>query len=507
MLGNLKLWYNKNNRITGERYMGELTRINKEISLRTLESILKDDTIFRKFIMNFDKEKDLFKEIDQLDYIYSLNTLMDYYIKHDDALSKKYFEKMNYINSYYKGNLKDDFREYSYEEYLNQSKPKIPFKVINSILADEEVFHKFLHFNEFREYFKELPLDEYIQSILDMQNFYQENHLSLQRHKEDRIKTIKSQFIFETPHNEILTGERYEVKIDPTLEKEVLKKVNLHEDTFVVARSIYMELCKLVTIDDSFLAQPKKIEEQNRTIAKEKSFAAIYATLLRRVGIDAVVSSGKEKSALFLYKGLVVKANATEKGTQIGENYYVSDITRVKIGLKTVGFKALNPENDIHAAVLNADKKQEEYQKKVEEHRKDLEEKYRFLKKMSPNKEQNLVEVMEELSKFDASHQLSSLDYTEYIRTMIEVSVADTRKKEVSCVTCYKKYEGKHRSVLIVDLTGCHAYGDTYYLFEEQKGGIALSNLDLRNMKKMGILSIPSEKFEKNLEDKKGWNY
>ena len=126
---------------------------------------------------------------------------------------------------------------------------------------------------------------------------------------------------------------------------------------------------------------------------------------------------------------------------------------------------------------------------------------------MSPNKEQNLVEVMEELSKFDASHQLSSLDYTEYIRTMIEVSVADTRKKEVSCVTCYKKYEGKHRSVLIVDLTGCHAYGDTYYLFEEQKGGIALSNLDLRNMKKMGILSIPSEKFEKNLEDKKGWNY
>ena len=139
MLGNLKLWYNKNNRITGERYMGELTRINKEISLRTLESILKDDTIFRKFIMNFDKEKDLFKEID------SLNTLMDYYIKHDDALSKKYFEKMNYINSYYKGNLKDDFREYSYEEYLNQSKPKIPFKVINSILADEEVFHKFLN--------------------------------------------------------------------------------------------------------------------------------------------------------------------------------------------------------------------------------------------------------------------------------------------------------------------------------------------------------------------------
>lgn len=487
--------------------MGELAKTNKEISLRTLESILKDDTIFRKFIINFDKEKDLFKGMNKIDYIYSLNTLMDYYVEHDDALSKKYFEKMNYMNSYYKKDLKDSFREYSYGDYLKRKKPEIPFKVMNAILSDEEVYHKFLHFNEYRDYFRNIPLNQYIQAILDMQSFYEKNHLLLQRHKQDRIQTIKSQFIFETPHNEILTGERCEVKIDPVLEKEVLKKVNLQEDLFVIARSIYMELCKIVTMDDIFLTQPKESNKVNQMLAKEKSFSAIYATLLRKVGIDAVISSGKEKATLFLYKGLVVKANATEKGTQIGENYHVSDITRVKIGLKTVGFKALNPENDIHAAILNADKKQEEYQKKVEENRKELEQKYRSLKKIDVNEKQNLVEVMEELAILDASHELSSLDYTDYIRTMIDTSVSDAQKGEISCVTCYKKQDGKHHSVMVVDLTRCREYRDTYYLFEEQKGGAALSNLDLRNMKKMGILSIPNEKFEKNLEDKKGWNY
>ena len=487
--------------------MGELAKTDKGISLRTLESILKDDTIFRKFIMHFDKEKDLFKGIDKIDYIYGLNTLMNYYIKHDATLSKKYFEKMNYMNSYYKRDLKDSFCEYSYEDYLRRGKPEIPFKIVNAILSDEEVFYKFLHFDTYKEYFKNIPLDQYIQSILDMQSFYEENHLLLQKHKKDRIRTIKSQFIFETPHNEILTGERYEVKVDPILEKEVLKKVNLKEDTFVLARSIYMELCKLVTIDDTFLVQQKEENKSVRIVDQEKCFSNIYATLLRKVGIDAVVSSGKEKSTLFLYKGLVIKANAVEKGTQIGENDHVNDITRVKIGLKTVGFKALNSENDIHAAILNADKKQEEYKKKVEENRKNLEQSYRLLKKMDSNEKQNLVEVMDEIAHLDACDRLSSLDYTDYIRTMIEVSVADSRKKEISYVTCYKKQDGKHHSVMVVDLTGCHEYGDTYYLFEEQKGGVSLSSLDLRNMKKMGILSIPNEKFEKNLEDKKGWNY
>lgn len=484
--------------------MGELAKTDKGISLRTLESILKDDTIFRKFIMHFDKEKDLFKGIDKIDYIYGLNTLMDYYIKHDATLSKKYFEKMNYMNSYYKRDLKELFREYSYENYLKQEKPEISFKVIHSILSDEEVYHKFLDFNEHKDYFGNISLDKYIQAILEIQTFYEENQILLQKHKKDRIRTIKSQFIFETPHNEILTGERYDVKVDPILEKEVLKRVNLQEDAFVIARGIYMELCKLVTMEDTFLVQPK---ESNRMIHREKCFADIYATLLRKVGIDAVVSSGKEKAALFLYKGLVVKADATEKGTQIGENDHVSDVTRVKIGLKTVGFKALNPENDIHAAILNADKKQVEYQKKVEENRKELEQKYRSLKKMDVHGKQNLVEVMEELANLDASYKLSSHDYTDYIKTMIDASVSDAQKEEISCVPCYKKQDGKHHSVIVVDLTKCHEYKDTYYLFEEQKKGISLSNLDLRNMKKMGVLSIPNEKFEKNLEDKKGWNY
>ncbi len=485
--------------------MGELAKTNKEISLRTLESILKDDTIFRKFIMNFDKEEYLFKQIPKIDYIYSLNTLMEYYIENDNELPKKYFEKMNYINSYYKSELKDMYREYDYEEYTKIPKREIPFKIINAILSEEEVYQKFLHFSEYKDYFKDISLDRYIQAILDMQKFYKESNMILQRHKRERIQTIKSQFIFETPHNEMLTGERCEVILDPTLEKEVLKRVNLNEDTFVIARSIYIELCKLVTIDDNFFVQRKTEKELSST--KGSDFASIYVSLLRKVGIDAVISSGKEKCALFSYKGIVVEANATKKGTEIDENYHVSDITRVKIGLKTVGFKALNPENDIHAAILNADKKHEEYQKKVERHRRELEQKYRLIKRLNTDAHQNLVEVMEYIAHLDSNHLLSSLDYTEYIRMMVEVCVEDARKKDIFYATCYKKQGDKYRSVLIVDLSICREYGDTYYLFEEQKGGTVLSSLDLRNMKKMGILSIPSEKFEKNLEDKKGWNY
>ncbi len=483
--------------------MDELQKDFKVIPLTTLELIFKDDTVFRKFVMNFENEKSLFKNIQKLDYIIALNKVMQHFIKNDPTLPKKYFEKINYLNSYYKKQLQEIYPHYSYEEYQNTPKNEIPICRLMAILSDESTFEKFLNFEEHKEDFAPISLTNYIDSFLSLERFYEENHIALPKHKMERIQDIKSHFIFETPHDEILNGSFCTIELDKNLEREVLKRVNLEENDFVIARSIYIELCKRIESDDSL---PILKDEKDDNLENKKDFAAIYVSLLKKVGINAVVSFGSKRYALFSYRGVVIKADATKKenGDEIST---VDDRTRVKIGLKTVGFEALNPKNDIHSAIENADKKYEKYQRVLKEERRRLEVRYRSLKQMIPQEVKNIKEMMDSISKLGINPILTSPHYTNYISSMLNANIADGLQKEIPYTICYKKKGEKYDSIVVVDLSKYCENGDTYYVFEEAKEGVLLSGLDLRNMKKRGILSIPNEKFEKNLEVKKGWNY
>lgn len=474
--------------------LGEIPKI----SLATLESILKDDTIFRKFIMNFSIAKDIFKEGSKQQYVCALNQLMHYYLKNKEALPKKYVEKMNYINAYYQKELQLNELHYVYEEKVEE-KDTVSISMLLSILSEEDIFQKFLNFEENKEYFKNIDASLYMEAFLRLENFLKEAHISLPKHKQERLKDIKSYFIFDTPHSEILNGRICTVEVNPKLEQEIKKRINLQENDFVIARSIYIELCKMVVDDDNFFTEKPKGEQE------KKDFVSIYASLLKKIGIEAVLSYGEENYALFSYKGVVIKADATKRGNYERDAYHVRDTTRVKIGLKTVGFQALNPEIDIHAAIASADRKHEKYGEMLKQKRSDLEEKYRLRKKIVSRDLQDIKETMHFISKLVYHSKLESLDYTDYIHLMLDACTPKGEK--IPYVICYKREKERYQSVVLVDLSSFYENKDTYYLFEEKKEGKLFSGLDIRNMKKRGILSIPSEKFEKNLEEKKGWNY
>ena len=478
--------------------MEELKNLPTAISLATLESILKDDVIFRKFIMNFSIAKDIFKQGTKQQYVEALNKLMHYYLKNKEALPKKYVEKMNYINAYYEKEFQLNEIHYAYEEKVEE-KDTVSIFMLLSILSEEDIFQKFLNLEENKEYFKNIDSSFYIEAFLELEKFLKEANILLPKHKLERLQDIKSHFVFDTPHHEILNGRICMGEVDSRLEKEIKKRINLEENDFVIARSIYIELCKMVINDDNFFTVKAK------GVQEKKDFASIYANLLKKMGIDAVLSYGEEKYALFSYKGVVIKADATKKGNHGREAYHVSDTTRVKIGLKTVGFEALNPEIDIHAAIANADKKHEEYGEIVKRKRRELEEKYRLRKKIVSKDLEDIKETMHFISQLVYNSTLESLDYTDYIHLMLDASIP--KGKNIPYAICYKREQERYRSVVLVDLSLFFDNKDTYYLFEEKKEGKILSGLDIRNMKKRGILSIPSEKFEKNLEEKKGWNY
>jgi hypothetical protein len=474
--------------------------------LETLEAILKDDDIFRKFVVNFSKSKDIFKNFTIEDYIEYLNILMKYYLKNDKNLPKKYFEKINYINSYYK-NIVSNTTEYNYEEYLEYEKPNISLSTLNAIVSDEETYQKFLHFYDFKDFFNNIPLEEYIAALENMEKYYYDNNIKLQNRKIDRINNIKSNFIFNIDHFEKLDGIKFEGLVEESLENEIFKRINMDDDDFGKARSIYVELCKLVTYDETFLAyRQKKLNLgyiKNKNYAK--TFAEIYTSLLNKLGIEAVIRGDLHKYTLFLYNGVVIKADGTKTKNESNE-HIMCDTTRVKIGLKTVGFETLNPEYDIHIAIEASDKKHNEYQERLKEYKTNLEKKYWLLRKDLPQVS-NIDEAMDYVSRLSLNQYLSGIDYIKYMELMLLANLKFSEQKDISFVTCYKKQDENFNSVLVADLSSYYDNEDTYYLFEEKKGASILSSMDLRSMKDRGVLSIPSKKFEKNLEDKKGWNY
>ena len=131
--------------------------------------------------------------------------------------------------------------------------------------------------------------------------------------------------------------------------------VNKGLDALSIARLIYLKLCEVLEYDTSFMAKRQDITDPKAREVYEKkaiditldnnklvcsTWADIYCNLLNDFNIKAVVSGKFHKYVTFKVGSIIVTADATEAHLNQGECCPMNDFTRVKMGIKTAGFKS-----------------------------------------------------------------------------------------------------------------------------------------------------------------------
>lgn len=485
--------------------MPELDKTDKIIPISWLESILENDDVFQKFITNFSNSKELFDNISLEKYLEALNQYMKFMMTIDSDLSKKYFDKMNYINTYYRTNEE----AYDYERYLDRTERLIPISLLQEILTDKETLDKFLNFEENKNYFPESDLKRYLKDLEDLVNYYTKNNMPYPEGMISSFAKIKNAYLFEFDHDETLEGEFELKKIDNELESTVLRRVNPNADQFTLARAIYVELCKLTSYDVNYAARGKgdsKAEEIYNKEAEEvtlednklvcKSFSEIYATILNKVGIKAIVNEGYHKYVLFLCNGIVIKADATQTNSNFREEFSLPDIIRVKLGLPTAGFEAVNKQNIITESIHKADLEHKNYH---ESKLQSYEDRYRKIKKIEVTDRKDFTEMMEYLTQVETDN-LEGLEYTEYLKLLVKSRLEKEALSKIYFSTCYKKQDDTFTPIFVIDASEYIVDGDVCISFSKEKGFIRLSPWELTNKEKNGELIITSDVFKKKLE-------
>lgn len=401
--------------------MQDLDKTAELISISLIEFIINDSNTFCKFIRQ--PNDSIFLNIDPETIVASIDNYMEYVIKNSTNLTKDTFDRVNYLNQYYRTGVSYDF-----ETYLEKTSPLVNIEYLQSILSDEQIFHKFLNFDENKEYF-EFDLSTYLSAFNDMIRYYDNMNIVISNIEKDRFIEIMKHYSLNLKKLHTLTGYKYEEDLSDELIETVLKNVDLSEDKFTIARAIYLELCKFVTYDVTFGAFNQKIDnEVARNIYEKKpsdinyddnkvvckTWAEIYQALLSRVGIDATVDGNFHKYVLLNCDGTLLKADATNSFISVSGNFSMNDITRVQLGLETAGFVCVEQYKDITIPLQESDEKIKYYKQSIENQIKSLEASYCTVKVQADNAEMLAHERLKKLISISNSTSLVGFELNKY---------------------------------------------------------------------------------------------
>ena len=149
--------------------MENLERTLKLVPLNLIESIVKNSDIFFKLIRT--PNDSMFDEYEFHTIVKAINDYMNYCIKNSNTLTKDQFDRINYLNSFAKTNIK-----YDYEKYLDKTDKFVCIEYIEAILNDQEVFNKFINFEENKDYF-DGDISQYLVELTDLISYDEKNQI------------------------------------------------------------------------------------------------------------------------------------------------------------------------------------------------------------------------------------------------------------------------------------------------------------------------------------------
>ena len=134
--------------------MQDMIPTQELIPISLIKAIISDSNTFVDFVKK-DKE---FADVDQKYYVNAINEYVQYEINNGN-LTKDELKRIKYLNSKFK--IKKKYK-------LNKEKNEITVDDVLKILNSEELFNKFYNFEENKEFFNNIPIETYLNTMYDL---------------------------------------------------------------------------------------------------------------------------------------------------------------------------------------------------------------------------------------------------------------------------------------------------------------------------------------------------
>lgn len=492
--------------------MDDLDITLKIIPVNELKKVLFDESAFLDFYRQNNKDY-----IDNKNsYLKGLNDLMIFLIQNDDSLTEEIFHRINSINNHFNIELFYDYSKYQYK-----TEKLINFKILESILLNEEVYNKFLDYTNNLDFFGNIPLMDYLVSLNNYYSSINENHLNFPNYVNERFKGIMKRYPLEYKTSHVLSGTFIEATIPKHIENEILSNVNLNNDKFTIAWNLYIELNKRCSFNSTFVALnqsmenpiSKKIYETNVSNVKNhkyivicRTWAIAYANLLKKCGINASVVGKFHKYVQFDADGTLMEADATSiiRDDKLGLN----DITRCQLNMKTLGFRCVEQNKDISLIMENADNKLNYNTKTQKDYERDLFSQYtdkliqsRSLisvyasKFMSKRKRIETYDKLKFLSNVARKSKLDNFELMHYVTLIYDCMFSEYAKTQISHkFICFKNMNNSYTAGLVFSIN----LGDyfDFVLFDKAKGMRSIDSATLSQCIQNGKIVIASKNKE-----------
>lgn len=306
------------------------------------ESVLYNEQE-RKKLLNNDNYKDI-KII-----INILNVYMKRVINTQNDLDKSLFDYINKLNE-----LNGYPKYYDYSEYLKKEF-KVSRIVVIKILCDPLYFRMFVDFNNHRDIFKEEKKDY----LLAMDSFVKYMELENKQLKDvalRRYQYIVQRNSLEFSRRMLIPGDKVIHNIDKSFESCIMNGIDLNADKLTIARYIYLKLCYGMRYDIDYTKYDLDYENPFSSVdTKTLCWANIYASLLNKLEINAMVCGEEKKYVILEIDGVYIKADALSFSD--ANEYKLNDLLRIKMSFTSNGFMACDSHNDITKLLEDIDDK------------------------------------------------------------------------------------------------------------------------------------------------------
>lgn len=318
------------------------------ITIGAITSLISDQEVFNRF-MHFDQNKQYFEGLTPEFVAEAVKTYVEFMNDKGAKFDRKSLKRIKQIEDILpkeKRDSKEIFVQYSGIDKA------VLYNTAISIISNPQEFNQYLECQRTRSSYNGIAfnvLSDYISSEL----FTFTRKIATNSEVENNIR-----FLMNKDRN--VKDNTYRVdprlQINPDFERAVLGSIQPTNDPAEFALQLYNELNKRVKYNPSFFALDQDLTDQfaydiyyqpfntvnlqnNSLICKQ--WAELYAYFLEKNGFEAYVcGSGKHKNVKAYYGTTLIEADATNQTTSPSDPSRLTDLTRSKLGVRPVGFKA-----------------------------------------------------------------------------------------------------------------------------------------------------------------------
>lgn len=293
-----------------------------------------------------------------------------------------------------------------------------------------------------------------------------------------------------------LKGALPKGKVNQELEESILNSIDFSKSKLAIALQIYIELCKKLVYDATFLAFSQDIanptikniyEKGIETISLQQNvvtcnqFSNIYANLLIKCGFEAKVKGDFHKLVVFKCNNHIIEADSSKQLMGIN-GFYLCDLTRCKLNLPVAGFTYKNNNENIKNDLFNA------YQELNPNSPILMLETIELLNQ-NANKEtfDKRMEILAEKSK---KTKLKSVDYIGYLVSITKTIFTPKELNDIDLYTAYIKGESQYHMGTLIVKDNFENQKSDYFLFHNTFGYVSISEEKVKELLNREIIRI-----------------